>query len=319
MIRPCFRVSVPRARSECVSEDRHLERQRHSQARRASCSSGWRARSPMSSACRKSRRQLDQLTFESARRRRLLEPLARRQGLLGRRAARVATRLRRRRRPSSIRSSTSSSASARRRWRRRPARSRSRRCTCPTAARTSPPRCDFLEGIETWVARSCRRPAGRWSSAATLNVARSDMDIHPKERKPNQVGARPDERALFEQILVARSGRRRPHARSDQREPLHLVGAVAQPAAAQHRLAHRLRPRVSGGRREGQQRRRAARSRHERSRAGRRGVRSLTARRHSEGHEGREARILTSERARLVSRLASRLGRSTRWTSNRSV
>ena len=34
-----------------------------------------------------------------------------------------------------------------------------------------------------------------------LNVARSDMDIHPKERKPNQVGARPDERALFEQIL----------------------------------------------------------------------------------------------------------------------
>jgi exodeoxyribonuclease-3 len=27
------------------------------------------------------------------------------------------------------------------------------------------------------------------------------MDIHPKERKPNQVGARPDERALLEQIL----------------------------------------------------------------------------------------------------------------------
>ena len=28
------------------------------------------------------------------------------------------------------------------------------------------------------------------------------MDIHPKERKPNQVGARPEERALFEQILT---------------------------------------------------------------------------------------------------------------------
>jgi exodeoxyribonuclease-3 len=34
-----------------------------------------------------------------------------------------------------------------------------------------------------------------------LNVARSDMDIHPKERKPGQVGARPDERAVFEQML----------------------------------------------------------------------------------------------------------------------
>jgi exodeoxyribonuclease-3 len=34
-----------------------------------------------------------------------------------------------------------------------------------------------------------------------LNVARSDRDIHPKERKPNQVGARPEERSLFEQIL----------------------------------------------------------------------------------------------------------------------
>jgi exodeoxyribonuclease-3 len=27
------------------------------------------------------------------------------------------------------------------------------------------------------------------------------MDIHPKERKPNQVGARRDERAVFEQML----------------------------------------------------------------------------------------------------------------------
>ena len=33
-------------------------------------------------------------------------------------------------------------------------------------------------------------------------MARSDIDIHPKERKPNQVGARPDERALLEQIIA---------------------------------------------------------------------------------------------------------------------
>jgi exodeoxyribonuclease III len=34
-----------------------------------------------------------------------------------------------------------------------------------------------------------------------LNVARADMDVHPKERKPNQVGTRPAERALIERIV----------------------------------------------------------------------------------------------------------------------
>jgi len=34
-----------------------------------------------------------------------------------------------------------------------------------------------------------------------LNVARTEMDVHPKERKPNGIGQRPDERALLEQII----------------------------------------------------------------------------------------------------------------------
>jgi len=58
----------------------------------------------------------------------------------------------------------------------------------------------FLEGIETWAA-AARLNAQPLVICGDLNVARSDMDIHPKERKLNQVGARPDERALFEQIL----------------------------------------------------------------------------------------------------------------------
>ena len=58
----------------------------------------------------------------------------------------------------------------------------------------------FLEGIDAWVTEA--QAAGRaLLLCGDLNVARSDMDIHPKERKPNQVGARPDERALFEQVL----------------------------------------------------------------------------------------------------------------------
>src|SRR4029079_3128076 len=34
-----------------------------------------------------------------------------------------------------------------------------------------------------------------------LNVARTDADIHPKERKLNQIGARPDERAQFKRVI----------------------------------------------------------------------------------------------------------------------
>jgi len=34
-----------------------------------------------------------------------------------------------------------------------------------------------------------------------LNVARTDMDVHPKERKVNAIGQLPEERALLERII----------------------------------------------------------------------------------------------------------------------
>jgi exodeoxyribonuclease-3 len=34
-----------------------------------------------------------------------------------------------------------------------------------------------------------------------LNVARSDRDVHPKERKPRAIGQLPEERALIERII----------------------------------------------------------------------------------------------------------------------
>ena len=36
-----------------------------------------------------------------------------------------------------------------------------------------------------------------------MNVALTDQDVHPKERKPRAFGQRPDERALFQKILDA--------------------------------------------------------------------------------------------------------------------
>ena len=34
-----------------------------------------------------------------------------------------------------------------------------------------------------------------------MNIARAEMDVHPRERKPNAIGQRPEERALFEDLL----------------------------------------------------------------------------------------------------------------------
>ena len=34
-----------------------------------------------------------------------------------------------------------------------------------------------------------------------MNITRTDMDVHPRERKPDVIGQRPEERALFEELL----------------------------------------------------------------------------------------------------------------------
>jgi exodeoxyribonuclease-3 len=62
----------------------------------------------------------------------------------------------------------------------------------------------FLEALGAWAA-ALRAAGKRLLLCGDLNVARGDMDIHPKERKPNQIGARPDERQRFE-ALLARGG-----------------------------------------------------------------------------------------------------------------
>ena len=58
----------------------------------------------------------------------------------------------------------------------------------------------FLEAMERWAAEAAA--AGRTVVVAgDLNVARTDMDVHAKERKPGAIGQREDERALIEAIL----------------------------------------------------------------------------------------------------------------------
>jgi exodeoxyribonuclease III len=58
----------------------------------------------------------------------------------------------------------------------------------------------FLEALAGWSAETAR--AGRsLVLCGDLNVAREDRDVHPKERKPNQIGTRPEERALLGRVF----------------------------------------------------------------------------------------------------------------------
>jgi exodeoxyribonuclease-3 len=58
----------------------------------------------------------------------------------------------------------------------------------------------FLTALET-LASEHQAAATPLVLCGDMNVARTDMDVHPKERRPGVVGQRPDERALIEQIL----------------------------------------------------------------------------------------------------------------------
>ena len=59
----------------------------------------------------------------------------------------------------------------------------------------------FLDALDIWALESSQA-AGSLVICGDLNVARTDRDIHPKERKPNQIGARDNERALIERMLT---------------------------------------------------------------------------------------------------------------------
>jgi exodeoxyribonuclease-3 len=60
----------------------------------------------------------------------------------------------------------------------------------------------FLDALGRWAGDESA--AGRHLAlCGDMNVARTERDVHPKERKPNQIGTRPDERALFETLIAA--------------------------------------------------------------------------------------------------------------------
>jgi exodeoxyribonuclease-3 len=57
----------------------------------------------------------------------------------------------------------------------------------------------FLEALVAHAGEHGR--ARRLVLCGDVNVAREERDVHPKERKPNAIGQRPDERAAFARLL----------------------------------------------------------------------------------------------------------------------
>jgi exodeoxyribonuclease III len=71
----------------------------------------------------------------------------------------------------------------------------------PNGGKDYPAKLRFVEALETF-AGTFRAEGRPLVLCGDLNIARLEIDIHPKERKPNGVGQRPEERALFERILT---------------------------------------------------------------------------------------------------------------------
>ena len=59
----------------------------------------------------------------------------------------------------------------------------------------------FLEDLVNEAAR-CERDGTSLVLCGDLNVARTEIDVHPKERKPLAIGQRSEERALLERVIA---------------------------------------------------------------------------------------------------------------------
>jgi len=70
----------------------------------------------------------------------------------------------------------------------------------PNGGKDFPAKMRFLEALDEFAA-SFQASGSPLVLCGDLNVARAEIDVHPKERKPRAVGQLPEERALLERII----------------------------------------------------------------------------------------------------------------------
>jgi exodeoxyribonuclease-3 len=70
----------------------------------------------------------------------------------------------------------------------------------PNGGKDFPAKMQFLQALAAYA--EAMRDAGRTIVlCGDLNIARTDRDVHPKERKPRAIGQLPEERELLERII----------------------------------------------------------------------------------------------------------------------
>jgi exodeoxyribonuclease-3 len=70
----------------------------------------------------------------------------------------------------------------------------------PNGGKDFPAKMRFLEALDRYV-EALHGADRRVVLCGDLNIARTEMDVHPKERKPRAIGQLPEERALLERII----------------------------------------------------------------------------------------------------------------------
>jgi exodeoxyribonuclease III len=70
----------------------------------------------------------------------------------------------------------------------------------PNGGKDFPAKMRFLDAMDAYV-RAFPASGRQLVLCGDLNVARTDRDVHPKERKPRAIGQLPEERAMIERIL----------------------------------------------------------------------------------------------------------------------
>jgi exodeoxyribonuclease III len=75
----------------------------------------------------------------------------------------------------------------------------------PNGGKDFPAKMAFLDALTAWLASLSKQGHGLLL-AGDMNVTRSDIDVHPSQRKPDVIGQRPDERASFARLFDPAEG-----------------------------------------------------------------------------------------------------------------
>jgi exodeoxyribonuclease III len=70
----------------------------------------------------------------------------------------------------------------------------------PNGGKNYAAKIDFMTRLVAW-AKALHAAGRSLVLCGDINIARTDMDVHPRERQPGIIGQRPEERALFEALL----------------------------------------------------------------------------------------------------------------------